>query len=94
MQFSLVYGAICTSQSIVHTFIILKFFVSLHLNVSTYPMFFRLQELQQEIEQLKSSYQEVTLLSKSIISFLSEVHKPSAEAIQAKLDQLDKQYKA
>lgn len=55
---------------------------------------FHLQELITETEQLKSTYQEVAVLSKSIISFLTGVHKPSAEAIQAKLDQLDQQYKA
>lgn len=68
-------------------------------NIAMYVFFFflfrnYLQELLTETEQLKSSYQEVTTLSKSVISFLSGVHKPSAEAIQAKIDQLDKQYKA
>lgn len=51
-----------------------------------------LQELLTEAYDLKSTYQEITTLSKSIISYLSGVHKPSADALQGKLNQLDQQY--
>ncbi|XP_070139488.1 muscle-specific protein 300 kDa isoform X14 [Drosophila kikkawai] len=50
-----------------------------------------IQELREESNQLKSSYKEIEALSKSILTFLGEVHKPSAEAIQAKVDKLVEQ---
>lgn len=46
------------------------------------------QELREESNELKSSHKEIEALSKSILTFLGEVHKPSAEAIQAKVDKL------
>ncbi|XP_070067953.1 muscle-specific protein 300 kDa isoform X15 [Drosophila takahashii] len=50
-----------------------------------------IQELREESNQLKSSHKEIEALSKSILTFLGEVHKPSAEAIQAKVDKLVEQ---
>lgn len=49
------------------------------------------QELREESNELKSSHKEIEALSKSILTFLGEVHKPSAEAIQAKVDKLVEQ---
>lgn len=63
-------------------------FVSFFLLV----VFHFLQELLTEVYDLKSTYQEITTLSKSIISYLNGVHKSSADALQGKLDQLDQQY--
>lgn len=51
-----------------------------------------LQELLTEAYDLKSAYQEITTVSKSIISYLSGVHKSSADALQDKLNQLEQQY--
>lgn len=53
---------------------------------------FLTQELLTEAYDLKPTYQEITTLSKSIISYLNGVHKSSADALQGKLDQLDQQY--
>ncbi|XP_032294435.1 muscle-specific protein 300 kDa isoform X26 [Drosophila virilis] len=50
-----------------------------------------IQELREESNELKSSHKEIEALSKSILTFLGEVHKPSAEAIQAKVDKLVEQ---
>uniref|UniRef100_A0A1B0C1G1 Uncharacterized protein n=1 Tax=Glossina palpalis gambiensis TaxID=67801 RepID=A0A1B0C1G1_9MUSC len=50
-----------------------------------------LTEVLNESEELKSSHKDIEALSKSIVTFLGEVHQPSAEAIQAKLDNLVQQ---
>ncbi|GBP02335.1 hypothetical protein EVAR_91343_1 [Eumeta japonica] len=50
-----------------------------------------IQEILSESEELKSSHKDIEALSKSIVTFLREVHQSSAEAIQAKLDNLVKQ---
>jgi len=52
-----------------------------------------IQELLTETIEFKSSYQEITTLSKSVIAYLSGTHRSSAEALQAKLNHVDQQYK-
>lgn len=61
------------------------------LLICIYFIFLFKQEILSESEELKSSHKDIEALSKSIVTFLREVHQPSAEAIQAKLDNLVKQ---
>lgn len=54
-----------------------------------------IQELLGESEQLKSTHQEVTNLSQTIIAFLGEVHESKSviAVLQDKLDHINGQYK-
>ncbi|CAD6999863.1 unnamed protein product [Ceratitis capitata] len=48
-------------------------------------------EILAESEELKSSHKEIEALSKSIVTFLGEVHQPTSQALQAKVDNLVQQ---
>ena len=51
-----------------------------------------MQEILGEAEELEPAFNEIKSLSGQIISFLLEVHEPSANNLRSKLDQLADNY--